>query len=85
MPYRTRSKTTCSVTDHHVFTDWIERLDVAMDSEGDCYGSVMVFLLKTTESSTDYFFYNFSTFHVVYSHHELVMTPVQYFSVPIMN
>lgn len=56
-----------------------------MDSEGDCYGSVMVFLLKTTESSTDYFFYNFSTFHVVYSHHELVMTPVQYFSVPIMN
>lgn len=49
-----------------------------MDSEGDCYGSVMVFLLKTTETSTDYFFYNFSTFHVVYSHHELVMTPVQY-------
>lgn len=47
--------------------------------------SVMVFLLKTTGSSTDYFFYNFSTFHVVYSHHELVMTPVQYFSVPIMN
>lgn len=85
LPCSTRSKTT--VTDHHVFTDWIDLnlVSVAMDSDGYCYQSVMVFLLGTIGSSNDYFFYKFSTFLVVYFNHKYVMTPVWFFSSNILD
>lgn len=73
MFYRIRFKTIGFVIDYYVFIDWIERFGVVMDFEGDCYGFVMVFLLKIIGSFIDYFFYNFFIFYVVYFYYEFVM------------